>query len=114
MKSLARSPHHLVRNAHSYCFRINVPKDLQRTIGKKELRYSLKTGYVGIARVKAQMIAAQVHRIFDRLRKGGKKLTELTDDKIQELVQQYLKEYVRGLETRHFEDDSPIVTREDF
>ena len=56
MKPLKRSPHYLVRNPHSYCFRANVPKDLQRLVGRRELRYSLKTGYVGIARVKAQMI----------------------------------------------------------
>ena len=114
MKPLARSPHHLVRNPHSYCFRVNVPKDLQQLVGRRELRYSLKTGYIGVARVKAQIIAAQVHRIFFCLRKGGKKLTDLTDEQIQELVQQYLKKYIEGLETRHLDDDSPIVTREDF
>ena len=56
MTPLKRSPHYLVRNPYSYCFRVYVPKDLQRLLGKKELRYSLKTGYVGIARVKAQLI----------------------------------------------------------
>jgi len=114
MEPLKRSPHYLVRNPYSYCFRVYVPKDLQQLVGKKELRYSLKTGYVGVARVKAQLIAAQVHQIFECLRKGGRRLTDLTDEKIQELVQQYLKEYIEGLETRHLDDDSPIVTREDF
>jgi hypothetical protein len=41
-------------------------------------------------------------------------MNDLTDEKIQELVQQYLKKYIEGLETRHLDDDSPIVTREDF
>jgi len=40
------SPSYLVRNHYSYCFRMNVPMDLQPFIGKKELRYSLKTGYL--------------------------------------------------------------------
>jgi hypothetical protein len=114
MKPLARSPHHLVRNLHSYCFRVNVPKDLQHLVGRRELRYSLRTGAIGVARVKAQIIAAQVHRIFQCLRSGGRKMNDLTDEKIQELVQQYLKKYIEGLETRHLDDDSPIVTREDF
>jgi integrase len=92
---------------------MNVPKDVQQLVGKKELRYSLKTGYVGVARVKAQIIAAQVHQIFACLRKGGK-MVDLSDERIRELVQQYLKEYIKGLETRHFDEDSPIVTREDF
>ena len=114
MKPLNKTAHYLVRNPHSFCFRINVPKDLQRVVGRRELRYSLKTGYVGVARVKAQIIAAQVHEVFNCLRKGGRRLAELTDEKIQELVQQYLTEYIEGLETRHLDDDSPIVTREDF
>ena len=43
MKTLKKSPHYLVRTPHSYCFRANVPEDVQRFIGRKELRYSLKT-----------------------------------------------------------------------
>ena len=94
MKRLKKTGHYLVHTPHSFCFRVNVPKDLQRLVGRRELRYSLKTGYIGVARVKAQIIAAQVHQIFECLRKGGRRLTDLTDEKIQELVQQYLKEYI--------------------
>ncbi len=112
MKPLNKSPHYLVRNPHSYCFRVNVPKDLQQLVGKKELRYSLKTGYVGVARFKAQMIAAQVHQIFACLRRGGK-MVDLSDERIRELVQQYLKEYIEGLESR-YHDDPPFLDRGDF
>jgi hypothetical protein len=45
----------LVRNPYTYCFRMNVPKDLQSRIGKKDLRYSLRTGYLGIAKHKLQI-----------------------------------------------------------
>jgi integrase len=116
MQPLKRSPHYLVRNPHSFCFRVNVPKDLQRVVGRRELRYSLKTGYVGVARVKAQIIASQVHQIFRCLRKGGRRLAELTDEKIQELVQQYLKKSIENLESRHYEEDprGTIQDREDF
>jgi hypothetical protein len=86
MKAPTRSPHYLVRNPYSYCFRVNVPKDLQRLVGKKELRYSLRTGFVGAARDKGQLIAVQVRQIFSCLRKGGRKLADLTDEKIQELA----------------------------
>jgi len=64
MKAVKKSPHYLVRNPHSFRFRVNVPKDLQCVMGKKELRYTLKTGYVGVARVKAQLIAAQVRALL--------------------------------------------------
>ncbi len=112
MRTLNKSPHYLVRNPHSYCFRMNIPKDLQQLVGKKELRYSLKTGYVGVARFKAQIIAAQVHQIFACLRRGGK-MVDLSDERIRELVQQYLKEYIEGLESR-YHDDPPFLDRGDF
>jgi integrase len=112
MSLLRKSPHYLIRNRYSYCFRMIVPRDLQQLVGKKELRYSLKTGYVGVARVKAQMIAAQVHQIFACLR-SGRKMVDLSDEKIQELVQQYLKEYIEGLESR-YHDDPPFLDRGDF
>jgi transcriptional regulator of NAD metabolism len=105
MTPLKRSPHYLVRTAYSYCFRASVPKDLQRLVGRRELRYSLKTGYVGVARIKAQIIAGRVHQIFECLRRSGRKLSDLTDERIQELVQQYLKESLENLETRFYEED---------
>ena len=112
MRHLNKSPHYLVRNRHSYCFRVNVPKDLQHLVGKRELRYSLKTGYVGVARAKAQIIAAQVHQIFAYLRRDGRKLSDLSDKEVQELVQQYLKGYIEGLESR-YEDDPPFWDKGD-
>ena len=47
------SPSFLIRNRYSYCFRMNVPIDLRPMIGKKEFRYSLKTGYLSEAKSKA-------------------------------------------------------------
>jgi len=84
---------------------MNVPKDLQKVVGKKELRYSLKTGYLGVAKYKARLLAGQVQQIFRFLRKGGKTLSELSDEKIQQLIDQYLKEYIAGLESRYYDDD---------
>jgi hypothetical protein len=75
MRPLRKAPHYLVRNPYSHCFRVNVPNDLQRFVGKKELRYSLKTGYLSVAREKAQIIAGQVQQIFTYLRKGGIELS---------------------------------------
>ena len=43
---LSRFPSYLVRNPYTYCFRMNVPQDLQPYIGRKELRYSSQTGYL--------------------------------------------------------------------
>jgi hypothetical protein len=70
MKPCSKSPNYLVRNPYSYCFRMTVPKDLQKVVGKKELRYSLKTGYLNDAKYKARILAGQVQRLFQHLRKG--------------------------------------------
>ena len=57
MKQSSRSPSYLIRNPHGYCFRMIVPKDLRRLVGKTEMRYSLKTGYLGEAKSKARLLA---------------------------------------------------------
>ena len=59
---ISRSPSYLVKNPFSFCFRINVPKDLQAYVGRKELRYSLKTGYLSDAKHKARIIAGQIQQ----------------------------------------------------
>ncbi len=91
MKPCSKSPNYLVRNHYSYCFRINVPKDLQKVVGKKELRYSLKTGYCTDAKYKARILSGQVQLIFQLPRKGGAILSQLSDAQIQKLVTQYIK-----------------------
>ena len=63
-----RSPSYLIRNPYSYCFRMFVPKDLQRFIRKKELRFSLRTGYLGAAKRKARLLAGFYQYYFEKLR----------------------------------------------
>jgi hypothetical protein len=84
---------------------MNVPKNLQPRVGRKELRYSLKTGYLGVAKQKARIIAGQVQLIFKILRKGNKVLDKLSDIRIQEIVQKYLKSYIDGIEERMYSDE---------
>ena len=66
-----RSPSYLVRNQYSYCFRMNVPRDLQPYVGKKELRYSLKTGYLSVAKPKARLLAGLCQNLFNDIRMNG-------------------------------------------
>ena len=95
---LSRSPSYLVRNPYTYCFRMNVPKDLQPYIGKKELRYSLKTGYLSTAKYKARIMAGQVQRLFKFLREGNPSLMKLSENQIQELIDRYLKDLIKSYE----------------
>ena len=71
MRRIKRSPTYLFHNSHSYCFRMRVPDDLYAYIGRKELRFSLQTGYLGIARSMARTLAVKVQIIFRELRTKG-------------------------------------------
>ena len=73
---------HLVRQSHSWCFRMVVPTDLRQIVGKKELRYSLKTGAVGVAKRKSRFLAGQGQLLFRYLQKGGAALGKLLDEQI--------------------------------
>ena len=68
MKPRRRAPSYTIRNRYSYCFRMVVPKDLQKFVGKKELRYTLATGYAGLAKSKARFLAGQIQEFFRGLR----------------------------------------------
>jgi integrase len=96
MKCTIQSPSYLVRNVHSYCFRLIVPPDLRKFVGRGELRYSLKTGYIGIAKQKSRFVAGQVQLIFRLLRKGFSWMGKLSEDQIQQLVGKYVKESIEG------------------
>ncbi len=45
-----KSPDYLFRNPHSYCFRIIVPEDLRDIVGRREIRLSLRTGWLSEAK----------------------------------------------------------------
>jgi Domain of unknown function (DUF6538) len=103
MDPLSKSPSYIVRTPYSYCFRMKVPIDIQEWVGKKELRYSRRTGRVGIARKKSRYVAGQVQFIFRVLRRGNL-MANLSDDQIKELVSNYIKGSV-GRINRLFIDD---------
>ena len=111
---LNRSPSYLVRNPYSYCFRMRVPIDLQAYIGKKELRYSLKTGYLSTAKQKSRIIAGQVQFLFKHIRNANHMTKDLSDTQIQDIINQYLREYIDGLESRYYDDESFLSDRKDF
>jgi integrase len=91
MKAALKSPCYLVRNPYSFCFRMIVPKDLRKFVGKTELRYTLRTGNLKDAKHKAKLLAGQVQLIFRCLRKERQALGKLSDDQIKQLVHQYIK-----------------------
>ena len=91
MHQITRSPSYLIRNPHSYCFRMSVPADLRPLIGKRELRYSLQTGYLRTAKSRARVIAGQVQLVFQEMRRNFKGFMKLSDQQIQNMVTRYLE-----------------------
>lgn len=83
---LNRSPSYLSQTPYSYCFRIRIPNDLQTLFGKKELRYSLKTGYLSEAKFKARLMAGQVQKLFRYMRRDTHIMTELTTEELDEII----------------------------
>ena len=114
MHPYSKSCSYLIRNPYSYCFRMVVPKNLQKLVGKTELRYSLKTGFLGDAKYKARLLAGQVQRIFKHLREDGLSLSALSDEKIKALIDQFIKDFLVGLESRYFEGELPWNDTSDF
>lgn len=91
---------HTSRKAHSapantyqspsgYIFRLKIPNDLKKIVGKGEFRYSLRTGSLRIAKQRSLYFSAYIQQLFSRLRSGD---VELSQDQINELVKKYIKE----------------------
>jgi integrase len=97
--SKSSSVTYLSRNPFSYCFRIKIPNDLQGKIGKKELRYSLKTGYLGKAKSDARQLAGICQMLFDQLREA-EFVKKLNTKDIQYIVNQTIRSYLRQFESR--------------
>ena len=93
MRPSRRSPSYIIRNQYSYCFRMIIPKDLQPFFRIKELRYSLNTGYLGIAKSKARLIAGLTQQTFREMREIVK-MGDLTDEKIQEMVNRFFRGFL--------------------
>ena len=106
MRRTSRSPSYLVRTPYSYCFRINVPVDIQMFVDRKELRYSLRTGYISVAKLKARIIAGQVQLLFKFLKNGNTTLMNLSTNQIKELVQKYLRQLIDSYVTPAPPDES--------
>jgi hypothetical protein len=101
---------YLVKTDSGFCFRLRVPPDLQDVVGKIELRYTLGTGSVRRARPIAKALARGLWELFKQLRKGDSKLTDLTNEQIQTLIEKYLRQSINDMEDRYLnaDDDLPI------
>lgn len=91
MGGLKSSPTYIYRHHSSYIFRITIPYDIVVYFGKKELRYSLRTGSLRIAKHRSRMIVSMVHWTFKNIRKGGY-MSELSEKQINQMIRNYIKD----------------------
>jgi hypothetical protein len=82
-----------------------VPEDLRKFVGKTELRYTLSTGQIGLAKSRARLLAGQVQEFFRRLREIVK-LGDLTNEQIVEIVNRYFRQFAEGLERIRVEPEA--------
>ena len=101
MHRTSHSPYYLVRNARScYCFRMVVPPDLRPVIGRSELKYSLGTGFLGVAKQKSRYVAGKVQLLFGILRRRGfHGMGKLSETQVPELVGKYIKKTISDLDS---------------
>lgn len=88
---------HLFKQGHIFYFRMSIPEDLRNTLGQTEYRYSLRTGYLRTARIKANKMSAMVHSCFQQLREGSEEMG-VTDKQIQASIRTWLKELIESVE----------------
>ncbi|MEG6550862.1 site-specific integrase [Desulfocurvibacter africanus] len=92
MTGISRGATHLYRQGNTYYFRYAVPADLRSTIGRRELRYSLETGYLKSARCKSRILATKATEIFNAIRSGAysamskKEIRDFIDDIFRRLL----------------------------
>jgi integrase len=82
-----------------------VPKDLRQVVGRTELRYTLRTGFLGIAKQKSRFLAGQIQFIFQSLRRGLFDMGKLSEDQVQQLVRLYIRQSVERLDKVFEVDD---------
>jgi integrase len=101
---------YLVLNQSGYYFRIVVPVDLRSMIGMREIKRSLKTGVLGLAKEKARLLAGKIQRLYRALRED--RMSQLDQKKIQELVHAHVKETLEWIENEPLTRDKPISLEE--
>ncbi len=61
---------YLLQKPSGHFFRYQFPKDIKALVGKSEIRYSLRTGKLSLAKSRARMIAGKIQGIIRNIRKG--------------------------------------------
>ena len=89
--TVATKPRYTFQRNSLYYFRYTLPPDISKVVGKRGLRYSLKTGYIKQAERKARRLAGTVEEFISEIRQGPPIIMKLSEAQIQSLLDQYLR-----------------------
>jgi len=98
-KNRATTPSYLVRQPHSYCFRMVVPPRHRLKLGRAELKYTLHTGSLSTAKFRSRTIASFVLELFKKLAAGGTSTVQtLPPEQIQGLIRDFVADCLKAQE----------------
>lgn len=107
------SPSYLLVHRNKLYFRIRIPDDLRRCLGKTAFKLSLRTSYLRDARPKCMRLALTAWTIFEFARRiAGDGMDALTEAKIQELAGKWLREALADGEERRAFAHKPMTPDE--
>jgi integrase len=89
--TVATKPRYTFQRNSLYYFRYTLPPDISKVVGKRGLRYSLKTGYIKQAERKARRLAGTVEEFISEIRQEPPIIMKLSEAQIQSLLDQYLR-----------------------
>ena len=79
---------YILQKPSGYYFRFKFPEDIRFLVKKTELRYSLRTRSIELAKSKARLMAGKVQHIIRKIRRGS--MTKLTVEQINGLISKYI------------------------
>ncbi len=105
------SPNYILSLPSGHYFRMAVPADLAPIVGRKEIRYSLRTGFLSTAKHRARRMAGFIQFLFQNIRNGGNML-ELTEAEIKNIVDKHFREVLEDIEYRSLMTKHPMTIDE--
>jgi len=98
---------YLLETASGYVFRYCIPKNLKLVVGKSELRYSLKTGQLGLAKRRARHMASYVQMMIANIQNGGT-VSRLSEEMINGLINKYIRDLLEADEKDRIMQHGPL------
>ncbi len=97
---------YILQRPSGYYFRFQFPTDVKPLVNKSELRYSLQTRSIDLAKSKARLIAGKIQSIIRSIRKGF--MTGLTIEQVNRLITKHIRESLEADEYKRIVDDTPF------